>query len=428
MCIGRLIVFAVLLALPSNASAMAVRQFFSDIIDGFSQGAQEPPKDMVDPSSGGCKSCNRGTVVDPPLETLVDAAYRAGNKNSPFQCVDLEIGESRIVDADAHLSPTPVEHKYKLSRTSLTEYEATFNLNFTLAGRGTDPREEMRMRNRVKNCLAVANKALRGPSGETLRLRVQQPGERPAAPEVGIRIENPGLVNHSRGYAADIACPAIIHELLHLMGLVDEYDHSHAYGNDPAPASGYLLDEKKEEATLSRREQAGYDYSCRALGPEDSIMRSSDKAFWKAFGLEQKAAATICSCEMAANTSACHEGLSRALRDGLDQCPPNTSAYDPQVVDLEKIDLSQPQPMRTGPDSVQVVSYSGPLSPDVSLLKPAHFRAITNPGCAVNNEYYICSSDAYKGRGGGTGRENCAIRTPPSACSGKGNHSWIEAR
>lgn len=448
--------FAAQLAAAPAVHAMAVKQFFSDVIDGLSNHAQSnsTPQDVVDPSSGGCKSCNQTTVGDSSLGNLVDSVNQAGNKLPNLQCKDLAVGQSRVVDVDSWDSPTTVEHKYKLTRTAENEYDVAFNLDFTTARPGSSAVEVAGMKDRVKNCLGWANKALRGPNGEALKLRLQDVGEKPPAPTVGIKIENAGLVSSSRSYAADIDCPTVTHELLHILGLVDEYDHSHGYNNDfvVLPESekgklnnGYLWDDKKktwtravtsEEEVRRLRELAGYDYSCRVLGPEDSIMRDSLGAFAKVFGSGTGVVLAQCSCgapprvlasKSANPPQACEAVIDSIIKSHPDNCPPGTKASEIQTVKFEQFDHTKPMPTRIGPNSAQIVAYGDPTNDSVSLLKPAHFRAITRPGCTVNNEYYLCSADAYNGTKGGAGREKCSVRTLPDACS-HDSHSWLEAK
>jgi hypothetical protein len=62
---------------------------------------------------------------------------------------------------------------------------------------------------------------------------------------------------HSGAYPSDVSCQTVVHELMHLGGLVDEYDENSTLRND-------IFVETNQRA----------QFSCRVLGPRTSLMNN----------------------------------------------------------------------------------------------------------------------------------------------------------
>jgi hypothetical protein len=100
---------------------------------------------------------------------------------------------------------------------------------------------------RAKQCLAEARPYLLGPQGETLSIRLVEPNSEQAFHTV--KVTAAALRGHSHLWQAGWQCPEILHEVFHLLGLVDSY------------------------------QEPGGRYSCRVLGPQDSIMSDPRLAY-----------------------------------------------------------------------------------------------------------------------------------------------------
>ncbi len=166
---------------------------------------------------------------------------------SAAECRELAPGESKVVHFQAPISDWsprarfPVTASYRLQRVDNNSWEATLLADF-VNGRGGNRELTQVMRDRVQACVAEANVALA--RGEPrLRLRVMSSRE---AARAGIpsrerpprqRIINVG--NYGRGSAIhfdhSFRCPAIMHELMHHMGLYDEYLESSVESASRAP-------------------------------------------------------------------------------------------------------------------------------------------------------------------------------------------------
>ncbi|MDE0118652.1 MAG: hypothetical protein OXM55_01430 [Bdellovibrionales bacterium] len=78
---------------------------------------------------------------------------------------------------------------------------------------------------KVQSCMQDANKKMLGPNGETLRINIRGSSK---SDDCGIKKTNVGIrsPNERSGvlhYSSNVDCPTILHEILHLLGLPDEY-------------------------------------------------------------------------------------------------------------------------------------------------------------------------------------------------------------
>lgn len=318
-------------------------------------------------------------------------------------CEPGPIGKPTVVDWDDRSSPSTVHHKYRLTRSGPKSWIVDLNMKFVSdSWWNWDDRTDKVYREKVQKCFDQANPYLKGPDGEDLSLRLwrKNPSDRTRSepPEVKISIHSG---NHFRSnatqYAADIDCPTMIHETMHLLGLADEYDDE---------TRGHVVD----PATGETRTIKGYD--CRALAPRDSIMYSAYDAF-SAIRPSKEYTVRACGCykeiktclnEVSHVLGLCHDqgcGEFAPLRD-QDVCPPG---YRRETVTYMEDDHGKWRYISPFPGKDrQFFTWKGMAPIRVkaaqgrpSLLYPAQFRAIVFPGCLEKNElYYQCSRNAYR--------------------------------
>jgi hypothetical protein len=164
-------------------------------------------------------------------------------------CRELAPGQHRMFTRDPWNQYGTAD--YLLKRTADGNYQAVLNVNFRAGGGTTPPGEMLR---RTQQCLQLASTNIRGPGNQRLELLVVGPeevgrlpaSERPAANDV--TIEPPGFRANARAYGSDIPCPVIVHEVLHLLGLCDEYPET-------AP------------------DMVQHNWTCRVLTEAPSVMR-----------------------------------------------------------------------------------------------------------------------------------------------------------
>ena len=364
---------------------MAVKNFFSGIFDFFLSDQESAPKDYIDQQN--CKDCQHG-IKEPGITAALNAAADVGDQISPnIKCMPLGVGDARVLNVGHDQSPTGVEHRYALKRVAEKSFEATLNIEFSNAHSGNPKDVTEKMRAKVKSCMQETNGSLVGPKGELLVLRLQEEsdGYLPRAPKVVIEIDKPKFHTDSRTYGQEESCPVIIHELLHLMGLVDEY----------------------AEQTTSAKE------SCRAIGPKDSIMRDDKTGWVAALGTHEE---YTCLCPRDQNLDKCKAALKKEAAIGdFPSCPDGSVRSFKEAKEAE---------LSSGV-AIKKLLRAKSRSHNKSILKPAHFNALVYPGCVeINQTYYLCAQDAYS-TPTGPNRKGCILQTPPRACA-NGSTDWLE--
>ncbi len=183
---------------------------------------------------------------DTSLEAILQLAQQAKRINS---CRAL--GPNDLVVINESRGPAGLSIQYALQQGAQRNWNALLSLDV----KGANGVSAQEMHRRIRSCVGIANPYLKGPSGESLELTILTPAEAgrlPAnkrPPTVQIDIQPEGARSHSKAYAADIECSTILHEVLHLLGLCDEYD---------GKADGY---------------------ECRTVNPKPSIMKSHSQVF-----------------------------------------------------------------------------------------------------------------------------------------------------
>ena len=173
-------------------------------------------------------------------------------------CKELFIGEGRLVEMNWRQSPTQVGAHYAVHRKTQNEYEILLNLRFkadgAYDGRVSRSHVDDHYRRHARSCIRDFGGKLSDRLGRRIKLRIVPDNDKdlksvvPAAPLISV--SQSGIRDSSRRWSSDIACPVVLHELMHLIGLVDEYE--------PIPAW--------------RHSETN---NCRVTGPASSVMRSS---------------------------------------------------------------------------------------------------------------------------------------------------------
>jgi hypothetical protein len=336
-------------------------------------------------------------------------------------CTSLGAGEA----APVRSRRSGVEARYDLARSMKGDFwRATVWVQFK--DRKADEGASAGMLARANACLKLLEPALLGPEGERLQIELKSPPPgRPANRVRTIEVSSESMRGHSTYWSASYDCGQILHETLHLLGLVDEYPE-----NGAVVGGGFLA--------------AASD--CRFTGPTNSIMHNSSEAVGTSLG---SVAEFQCRCPDTldeAGASACKAELAK-LSGASGACPVDQPRGD--RVPEEKIrhwvaslDALAPPAgeARSRVDSIRkrlLELRQGELSEDGrsyrfsrwipaerrSILYPAQFRAITHPGCEnQNSTYYQCAQEAYRSsveRGG----RGCRTALP-KACSSP--QEWLE--
>lgn len=211
-----------------------------------------------------CSDCPRlsegGSSKGLDLQTIENVWQQSRN------CEDIQPGEKKRVS-----SGTGLNKEYTVRREKDGSYSVILNLQFVAADNYEGPveREEVPSyyRNQVQKCLnEKTNKKLLGPDGEKMQIVLQEKSSEqspcPEPPEI-IKIGPPGIFSFHNEYVSNIRCHSISHEILHQMGLCDEYFNE---------ARGYIMDSKTGKII----EEVADIYEIDKLDPGQSLFLAYD--------------------------------------------------------------------------------------------------------------------------------------------------------
>lgn len=175
-----------------------------------------------------------------PLKSLLE---NVNENKTVLDCLPLKIGDTK-------------SGYYTLKRVGDKSYDVLLNLSFS---GGSAASKASAMEERVRACASEVSQYLKGPNGEQLNLKVlnsEEVGklsgvERPK--KRNITVEQAGFRSNSGAYEENIGCAVITHELLHLLGLLDEYHET-------------------QKASTG-------NYACRVVPKVPSIMKNHNDAF-----------------------------------------------------------------------------------------------------------------------------------------------------
>jgi len=298
-------------------------------------------------------------------------------------CRDLNVGEKKIVNFDRSSSPSLVEHKYILEKVKPDEYRVQLNLHFKENQIFPDKPTKVgrRMQTRINKCLKEMNPKLLGPHGEKIKIELVPWAEKnlPKYKEIKSLIwvtEDQELRANSHLYNSQSDCSTILHELLHLLGLADEYRETE-YINS-------------------------FEKDCRSYGPEDSVMHDHSSAGWELMRVQ------TCLCD---DSKACNTYSKEEIKN-MKSCPSpyGTSSFNKyfltdttengERVEAKNVAGSAKMGISMGeveelPNSFKIPPQSLGRIPN-SVFYPAQYRAIIFPGCQAKNAvYYGCARDSY---------------------------------
>lgn len=209
------------------------------------------------------------------------------------QCSELPVGEHKVVDESVFNSPSGIRQHYLLEKIDPKNFRATLALDF-----GDDEKGE-KMHADVAKCLDNMSNYFTNDKNEKIKVKIISKEDREKMPinkrppVVNIGIGEKGMRSHSSKYAEDASCGTMTHEVLHLMGLCDEY-RENVTGYYVDTATGEIID--KEEGPDRKKEGTAkfvlaYN-ACRSIAKSSSIMSKH----WEKINRTIKSR-TLCKCE-----------------------------------------------------------------------------------------------------------------------------------
>ena len=145
-----------------------------------------------------------------------------------MDCPEIPIGQARSFQSQI----AGQNSTYTLNRIDQSTYRMDIPIEFTTSSNTIDQSRLREFRQYVSNCIDEYNDNLTGPNGERLSIRILDPDLNPATAGLPRNIgmsRNTVQVwetlprENSGNYSLAIPCSTVLHEVLHLTGLVDEY-------------------------------------------------------------------------------------------------------------------------------------------------------------------------------------------------------------
>lgn len=424
------------------------------------------PSDDETPVLSGCVQLQANTTPEPVNELMTNITAAAAVSR---ECAPVRSDRVKVVNG----VQGRVGNYYGIRRNS-TGYDVLLNLNFSAAPGAALTTSPAQMRQRTIACLAEARPFLRNADGETLNIQLLSPEQLTVLPQdQRPPLHNINVVTGGRGnsanYVQDFDCSTILHEVLHLMGLCDEYPEGDnrlagACRITRLPNTIMSLHTQAYAAGTNRRYQCSCDETCQ--------LANSNPARWAYFNrpglmdLQAQVGSRICTTipTIAERSIPEAQALQRerirpvSISDTnvrIESILPTKSSragsfiYVVQTYDCNCNDRSNPvdcsrklqtlsrlvqnpsemttQVCPNNPDAPSTIVGEIPSDPAVvqngsyyryapaaspSLLAPAHFARIVNGTC-INNEtrrYAECAEWAYRPRP----KDSVCNPTPPA--------------
>jgi hypothetical protein len=371
------------------------------------------------------------------------------------QCAPVLPGQSVYFNGNLYFKNAAHTVENESAPLKPPKYTLTMNFEFVKADGNEVEELNETWHKKFSECMAKVNPHLKGPGGAQLTIKLADVNDFQLPPdEIKISDVERG---HAQNWNRNSDCPTIIHETLHHLGLKDGYKEQ----NRPKTEIGQDgLEHMTSEEGLPPL------YDCRVLEPRDSMMTDPWEA-WKEV-VEPQKLYDMCACGMhpemqkfdnemtkkysspeTATMGGCPQCVFQQLnpeeqkelvalikkeqvfrencKEALNHMNPSNGVCPKGSESEVAMAFTDEEIKNLGHDGYHVVlsSYEEPKIKE-SLLYPAQFNTILNPGCeAKTRSYIVCSEDAYntspenqKGQGSG---QACHSKDLPE-CAGS---DWL---
>lgn len=179
-------------------------------------------------------------------------------------CELLPIGQSLLVRPETLNNTHDLYGSYKITRIDEKTSEIAVNVSFQPtcdSSEFTNKRIAQAWLNRANQCLENFRPYLLGPDGHQLQFKVISEANLPKNVVKVHHVSNDRLRATSGLYGLTLPCTTILHEVLHLTGLVDEY-----------------IETKDDYYNVVTEKSRPINYKCRRPGPNESVMNSQGLA------------------------------------------------------------------------------------------------------------------------------------------------------
>lgn len=190
----------------------------------------------------------------------------------------LSPGVSKDFAVRRSVSPTGLPMNYRLTRNQDGSFDVILNISFYESSSSPekkyDPILTKKWRDISEKCLQSIDGHAWGPDGIPIKFKIYNSDYDSVPFGTAIEMRDSGRA-HSLGWTRDLECPVILHELLHLTGLVDEYAES---------SMGYVHDKKTGKWNFVENEAEKSAFNCRKEFEKNSIMSNEDAKWNEVMG------------------------------------------------------------------------------------------------------------------------------------------------
>lgn len=413
----------------------------------------------------------------------VRSCYRVNENPKPFSGF-LEPGQHMMMVKDNYLRKDPPFEN--VARSQLTgnyllrnvappgstvgRFQAILNVNF----QGTRTHTTY-MLNRTRECLNAMGPYLKGPNGESLEIKIVTPSDSlpnglptPTPINISVTREERSYRGHAAAFGTNFGCTTIGHEMLHHLGLCDEY-HEGVYTNNGVTsdyscrqvtaAPSYMRNiQTSFTDTVPQTSRCSCDQFCKTImnGPAEKKELFLSQTGYEAVGNETsiepycvrgtettvmdgsvgRAFSTISTQDNVTVFSTRRINVNRIMENRITcTCPPavpfcqrivnqlvqRSQTSHPRAtcpLGTSSYDIN-PDPGGSGSSRVEgdTLIVQSPGTPGGSLLSPSHFYKILSGNCEGGSpQYERCGALAYVGPQSGTLGPNICQQVPPE-CS-----------
>lgn len=225
-------------------------------------------------------------------------------------CGSLAVGETRVTDSMLHT----IEQKFAVTNIGNNTHRVDIVIDFVPAeGLENEPGVAAKMMEKMQGCMGELNKVTKDSLGRKLNFNVITPAQAESnlAPNnpvtIPIRVRPDGDRHSSRSYSVKAKCSIMTHEMLHLLGLHDEYhdvtiaDYTNKKTKEVIPH--YILNEVENRWEVNSKKlievaknKDNYEgelaNKCRTTPTKDTIMNFDHVGFY--YGVVPRK--TLCQC------------------------------------------------------------------------------------------------------------------------------------
>lgn len=227
-------------------------------------------------------------------------------------CTPLQENETRVINNNL---PGRIPQKYTMTNIGNNTHRIDLNINFVPEnGQRLDVANNSL--NRMRECMALVNQNANDSKGRKFQFNILSPNEAASLPytvrppEITIKVKERAKVRvkvgdkfiyvpekfraHSLLYSTDIDCPTTTHEMLHLLGLHDEYHEKDSgyyvhktntdeFGNNlkifPRNPDGSSNQVSFDAAKIDSNYELVPSHQCRSIPKINSIMSNQAAVF-----------------------------------------------------------------------------------------------------------------------------------------------------